>query len=124
MGSHQKVAVITGAGTGVGKATALALLKEGYRVVLVGRRAELLEKTAAESGAGVRVLAVPADISNPESVRMLFQKHSGASICCSTTPASMRPESRSRISPMNIGNRLWRRTSRACFSARRRRSGS
>ena len=74
MGSHQKVAVVTGAGTGIGKAAALALLKEGYRVVLVGRRAELLEKTAAEAGAGPRALAVPADVSNPESVRMLFQK--------------------------------------------------
>jgi len=74
MGSHRKVAVVTGAGTGIGKAAALALLKEGYRVVLVGRRAELLEKTAAESGAGPRALAVPADVSNPESVRMLFQK--------------------------------------------------
>jgi NAD(P)-dependent dehydrogenase (short-subunit alcohol dehydrogenase family) len=74
MGSHEKVAVVTGAGTGVGKAAALALLKEGYRVVLVGRRPEFLEKTAAESGAGPRALAVPADVSNPESVRMLFQK--------------------------------------------------
>ena len=74
MGSHQKVAVVTGAGTGIGKAAALALLKGGYRVVLVGRRAELLEKTAAESGAGPRALAVPTDVSNPESVRMLFQK--------------------------------------------------
>ena len=74
MGSHQKVAVVTGAGTGIGKAAAFALLKEGYRVVLVGRRAELLEKAAAESGAGTRALAVPADVSNPESVRMLFQK--------------------------------------------------
>jgi len=74
MGSHQKVAVVTGAGTGIGKAAALALLKEGYRVVLVGRRAELLEKAAAEAGAGPRALAVPTDVSNPESVRMLFQK--------------------------------------------------
>ena len=47
MGSHQKVAIVTGAGTGIGKAAALTLLKEGYRVVLVGRRAELLEKAAA-----------------------------------------------------------------------------
>lgn len=74
MGSHQKVAVVTGAGTGIGKAAALALLKDGYRVVLVGRRAEFLEKTAAESDAGPRALAVAADVSNPESVRMLFQK--------------------------------------------------
>jgi NAD(P)-dependent dehydrogenase (short-subunit alcohol dehydrogenase family) len=74
MESSQKVAVVTGAGTGVGRATALALLRKGYRVVLVGRRAEPLEKTAAESGAGPRVLAVPTDVSNPESVRLLFQK--------------------------------------------------
>ena len=74
MDSHQKVAIVTGAGTGIGRAAALALLKEGYRVVLVGRRPEPLEKTAAESGAGPRALAVPADVSNPESVRMLFQK--------------------------------------------------
>ncbi len=74
MTSHQKVAVVTGAGTGIGKAAALALLKEGYQVVLVGRRAELLEKTAAEAGVGPRALTVPTDVSNPESVRMLFQK--------------------------------------------------
>ncbi len=74
MGSHQKVAVVTGAGTGIGKAAALALLKEGYCVVLVGRRAELLEKTAAEAGAGARAVTVPTDVSNPESVRRLFQK--------------------------------------------------
>jgi NAD(P)-dependent dehydrogenase (short-subunit alcohol dehydrogenase family) len=73
MGSHPKVAVVTGAGTGIGKAAALALLREGYRVVLVGRRAEPLGKTAAESGAGPRALVVPSDVSNPESVRMLFQ---------------------------------------------------
>jgi NAD(P)-dependent dehydrogenase (short-subunit alcohol dehydrogenase family) len=74
MDSHQKVAVVTGAGTGIGKAAALALLKEGYRVVLAGRRPEPLEKTATESGAGPRALAVSADVSNPESVRILFQK--------------------------------------------------
>jgi NAD(P)-dependent dehydrogenase (short-subunit alcohol dehydrogenase family) len=74
MGSYRKVAVVTGAGTGIGKAVALALLKAGYCVVLAGRRAEFLEKTAAESGAGPRVLAVPADVSDPEAVRMLFRK--------------------------------------------------
>ena len=74
MGSHRKVAVVTGAGTGIGKAAALALLKEGYHVALVGRRAELLEKVATESGAGPRALAIPADVRNPEAVRMLFQK--------------------------------------------------
>jgi NAD(P)-dependent dehydrogenase (short-subunit alcohol dehydrogenase family) len=72
--SDRKIAVVTGAGTGIGKAAALALLKEGYHVVLSGRRAELLEKTAAEAGAGTHALVVPADVSSPESVRMLFLK--------------------------------------------------
>jgi NAD(P)-dependent dehydrogenase (short-subunit alcohol dehydrogenase family) len=71
---HNKVAIVTGAGTGIGKGVALALLKDGYRVALAGRRAELLEKTAAESGAGARALAIPADVSNLESVRALFAK--------------------------------------------------
>ena len=47
-----KVALVTGAGTGIGKAAALAMLKDGYHVALVGRRKELLEKTAADSGPG------------------------------------------------------------------------
>ena len=72
--SHTKVAIVTGAGTGIGKGVALALLKDGYRVALAGRRLELLEKTAAESGAGARALAIPTDVSNPESVRLLFTK--------------------------------------------------
>ena len=78
MTSPSKVAVVTGAGTGIGKGVALALLKEGYSVALAGRRAELLEKTAAESGAGARALAVPTDVSNPEAVRALFAKSKDA----------------------------------------------
>lgn len=74
MASHQKVAVVTGAGTGIGKAAALALLKENYCVVLAGRRSELLEKTAEEAGVGLRALPVPTNVCNPESVRLLFQK--------------------------------------------------
>jgi NAD(P)-dependent dehydrogenase (short-subunit alcohol dehydrogenase family) len=69
-----KVAVVTGAGTGIGKAAALALLKEGYSVALAGRRAELLEKAVADSGTGARAIAVPTDVGNPESVRALFAK--------------------------------------------------
>jgi len=75
---HNKVAIVTGAGTGIGKGVALALLKDGYRVALAGRRFELLEKTAVESGVGARALAIPADVSNPESVRALFAKIKGA----------------------------------------------
>ena len=67
-----RVAVVTGAGSGIGRAAALALLDAGYRVVLAGRRAELLHETAAQSGAGERALAVPSDVARPESVDALF----------------------------------------------------
>ena len=74
MASHNKVAIVTGAGTGIGKAVSLALLKDGYRVALAGRRKEPLEKAVADSGAGARALAVPTDVSDPQSVRALFAK--------------------------------------------------
>src|SRR5215471_5939394 len=74
MASHNKVAIVTGAGTGIGKAVSLALLKDGYRVALAGRRKEPLEKAVAESGAGTRALAVPTDVSDPQSIRALFAK--------------------------------------------------
>jgi NAD(P)-dependent dehydrogenase (short-subunit alcohol dehydrogenase family) len=75
MGSTGKVALVTGAGTGVGKAAALALLREGYDVVLSGRRREPLEETARDGeAAGGRSLIVPADVADPESVRALFAK--------------------------------------------------
>ncbi len=75
MSSVSKVAIVTGAGTGIGKRTALALLQEGYSVSLAGRRAETLEMTAAEAGAsGCRVLIVPTDVAQPASVRSLFAK--------------------------------------------------
>ena len=67
-----KVAVVTGAGSGIGRAVALGLLREGYSVVLAGRRAELLEKTTRDSGSS-RALAVPTDVIDPESVRRLFK---------------------------------------------------
>ena len=74
MTASGRVAIVTGAGTGIGKAAALALLREGYRVVLAGRRRELLEKTASESGAGERALVVPTDVADPAAVRALFAK--------------------------------------------------
>ena len=74
MSSHNKVALVTGAGTGIGKSAALALLKDGYRVVLAGRRLEPLQQAAQESGAGDRALAVSADVSDPKSVAALFEK--------------------------------------------------
>lgn len=73
MNPTEKVAVITGAGSGIGKRTALALLAEGYSVVLAGRRADALEQTIADAGAdGSRALAVPTDVASQESVRALF----------------------------------------------------
>ena len=72
--AQKRVALVTGAGTGIGKATALALLADGYYVALVGRRAELLEKSAAESGAGARAMVLPADITKPENVRSIFAR--------------------------------------------------
>ena len=75
MSSLKKVAVVTGGGTGIGKRTALALLQEGYCVVLAGRRVEPLEKTAKEAGLdSSRVLVVPTDVTEPASVRALFAK--------------------------------------------------
>ena len=75
MNGHERVAMITGAGTGVGRACALAMLREGWSVVLAGRRPEPLGKTKADAGAdGDRALAVPADVSDPASVRALFAK--------------------------------------------------
>jgi len=72
MSTHSKVAVVTGAGTGVGKAASLALLADGYRVVLAGRRAEPLRDVAELSGAAERVLVVPTDVADPDSVAALF----------------------------------------------------
>ena len=74
MSAPARVAIVTGAGTGIGKAASLALLKEGYRVALAGRRRELLEQGAAESGAGERALVVPTDVADPAAVRALFAK--------------------------------------------------
>jgi NAD(P)-dependent dehydrogenase (short-subunit alcohol dehydrogenase family) len=72
MSDGGRVAVVTGAGSGIGRAAALALLDTGYRVVLAGRRAAPLQAVAAESGAGGRALAMPADVTLPDSVDALF----------------------------------------------------
>jgi NAD(P)-dependent dehydrogenase (short-subunit alcohol dehydrogenase family) len=73
MGSPTKVAVVTGAGSGIGKAVSLALAREGFAVILAGRRHEPLEATANEgSTIGAEMRAVPTDISNPSAVKALF----------------------------------------------------
>ncbi len=67
-----KIAIVTGAGSGVGKAAALAFLKDGWQVALAGRRKQVLEATAKESAAGDRALCVPTDVAKQESVKALF----------------------------------------------------
>src|SRR3989338_10197627 len=75
MNAHDKIAVVTGAGTGIGRAVALALLGDGYRVALAGRRRDKLEQAVAEAGAAAaRALAVPTDVGDPQAVRALFAR--------------------------------------------------
>jgi NAD(P)-dependent dehydrogenase (short-subunit alcohol dehydrogenase family) len=74
MTAGPKVAIVTGAGTGVGRAVTLGLLAAGFAVVLAGRRKEPLEETVRLAGAAAsRALAVPADVTDPVSVRHLFE---------------------------------------------------
>ncbi|MES1155499.1 MAG: SDR family oxidoreductase, partial [Pseudorhodoplanes sp.] len=73
MAGSVKVALVTGAGTGVGRAAALALMKEGFAVVLAGRRKEPLEAVAKE-GAPAKSLVVPTDVSDPTQIKALFAK--------------------------------------------------
>ena len=75
MSLEDKVALVTGAGSGVGRASVLALLKKGYKVVLAGRRQEMLEETIALSnGAKEQTLVVPTDITIPDAVKGLFEQ--------------------------------------------------
>ena len=75
MSASPKVAVVTGAGTGIGKAAAVALSKNGYRVAFAGRRRELLEQAIAEAGPPQgSAIAVPTDVTDPASVRALFAR--------------------------------------------------
>ena len=72
MSNSTRIALVTGAGSGVGKAATLALLAAGWQVALAGRRAEPLQAVVAESGAPERCLVVPADVADEASVQALF----------------------------------------------------
>jgi NAD(P)-dependent dehydrogenase (short-subunit alcohol dehydrogenase family) len=73
--SLTKIAIVTGAGSGIGRAVSLALHRGGYNVVLAGRRAAELEKTATQADlTGTRMIVVPTDVSKPDQVQALFAK--------------------------------------------------
>ena len=74
MSSNGRVAIVTGGGTGIGKHSALALLRDGYSVTIAGRRPEPLDETVKEAGADGRMLAVPTDVGDPQSVKALFAR--------------------------------------------------
>jgi NAD(P)-dependent dehydrogenase (short-subunit alcohol dehydrogenase family) len=75
MTKNEKIAIVTGAGTGVGKASSLALAADGWKIVLAGRRLKLLEATAsAIEASGGKAIAIPTDTADPSSVKELFQK--------------------------------------------------
>jgi len=73
MTSNRRTAIVTGAGTGIGRSVSLALLREGYAVLLAGRRREPLEATIREAPEGSEALAVPTDVADPASVGALFR---------------------------------------------------
>jgi len=72
MSTSPKTAIVTGAGSGIGKVVALALLDAGWHVALAGRRQEALQAVAEQSGALARTLVVPTDVSDPAAVQHLF----------------------------------------------------
>jgi NAD(P)-dependent dehydrogenase (short-subunit alcohol dehydrogenase family) len=75
MSNASKVAIVTGAGSGIGRATAMKFLQDGYRVALAGRRSELLEKVIKDAGAtSANAMGVATDVANPASVRALFAR--------------------------------------------------
>ncbi len=74
MSKEGKITLVTGGGSGVGRSAAQALIKAGYSVIVTGRRADPLYETLELANAPDRTLAVPADVSDPDSVAALFAK--------------------------------------------------
>jgi hypothetical protein len=93
MAAPKRIALVTGAGSGIGRQITLALLREGYGVALAGRRQDALEETVVAGEHGANALVVAADVTDPASVKQLFAKtrqRLAGSTCCSTMPASSR----------------------------------
>ena len=129
MAGLQKVAVITGAGTGIGKAVAVALMREGYAAVLAGRRQDKLEETAADGKIDQRRQPRGANRRQRSGLDQRRcsprpKRPTAGSMCCSTTPASVRRACRSKTCRSRPGRRWSTPTSPASFCAPRRPSGS
>ena len=104
--TKSRIAIVTGAGSGIGRAAALALLGDGWSVVLAGRRLEPLEQVADESGAGARAFAVPTDVADPESVQGAVRRRGRA-----LRPRRPAVQQRRRRQPARARSRTGRRSS-------------
>ena len=127
MAEQSRVAIVTGAGTGIGAAASLALAAEGYSVTLAGRRAQLLEETIAQAkDAASRMLAVSTDVGKPESVAALFsatvEKFGRVDLLFNNAGISA-PPSPWKTLPTNSGRPSSTLTSPALSSAPRKLSG-
>jgi NAD(P)-dependent dehydrogenase (short-subunit alcohol dehydrogenase family) len=124
---ESKVALITGAGSGIGKATALAFLADGFRVVLAGRHREGLEEVA-HSAAAAQSLVHEVDVTDPAQVRALFEaareKFGRLDVLFNNAGRARRSASTSRISASTNGARSSTPISPARFSALSRHSAS
>jgi len=104
----QKVALVTGAGSGIGRAVALALAKDGYEVVLVGRREDALKATVV-MGESTRLHAMVADVTDHHAVQALFdqvESQFGAWMCCLTTQVVVRQRCPLKSCPSKPGSML------------------